>query len=298
MVSKELSKYIESLRKRRNINLVDFTEGIVSQRQYKRYLSGDSEMPYRAFVLFAEKLGFNPVKIQGDLEDYKIQESELIADFYNLVIRHKYKEAEAIMKKLDIDDFVLPEFKSYYLTTVVLLEFYRDKKPKEECRDEILKIIGYPEILQKDLFHQIELIVLSISLMFVEGTDKLAIMDKLNNQLLKDKITLGTEYYARQYVVLRVAREYAIEGFDDKVIHLCLNSLELSRRPKIHFNYDFLYYYLSLAYRNKKDTVNEMSYLRKLYHYLLFLDDETKMKNYNNKIIKDYGSGFKELFNK
>lgn len=295
MISKELSRYIESLRKRRNIDLDTFNKDIVSIRQYKRYLSGDSEMPYRAFILFAERLGFNPVKIQGDLELQKEEESKRIEEFYNQVIRKNYEKAEQAMNSVDSNNFLLPELEVYYKTTVVLLHYFRDNKPPSDCRDEIFDIIDYPNILKKDLYEQTELLVLSLLLMFAEGKDKSRILDKLNEQLMKEKITLGNEYYARLYVLLRVTREYGIAGDNDKVIQLCLKALEASKRPHIHFNYDFLYYYLSLSYRNNKDMTQAIYYARKLYNYLLFVDEEKKMQKYNTKMIKDFGKDFVEL---
>ncbi|AIO18623.1 hypothetical protein KQ51_00743 [Candidatus Izimaplasma bacterium HR1] len=295
MVSKELSKYIESLRKRRNISIDDFTFDIVSVRQYKRYLSGTSEMPYRTFISFSKKLGFNPTKIQGDLEESKVTENEKIENFYNSVIRHEYEKAEEYMKEVDEDFFLLPELEVYFRATVVLLHYLRDDKPKKDCRIEIYRIIDFPRILEKDLFHQSELLVLALLLMFIDGEDKIKLMDKLSKQLLKDKITIGTEFYARQYVTLRLAREYGVSKQDDKVIELCLNAIDLSKRPKIHFNFDFFYYYLALSYRNLKDSTNKKNYYKKLYYYLKFLDEPSKTRLYEKKFKKDFGIEFTEV---
>lgn len=288
MTTEVLCKYIESLRKLRNIELDDFTKGIVSTRQYKRYLSGDSEMPYRVLNLFSERLGFNPVKIQGVILEAQSDQNELIEKLFNLSVAHQFDTFDKLHKENPIEQFLSKELEMYYETAILVHDYYRYNKPIEECSIVLKEIINYDIAIKKELFEPTELLVLSILLMFLDSDDKEVVLQKLSNQLLKDKVTLGNDFYSRQYITLRIAREYGIRKQDNKVIELCLNALESSERARIHFNYDFFYYYLALSYRNLKDEENKKKYVTKLYRYLQFVDDKVKTDKYVTKLKKDF----------
>ncbi len=295
MTTEVLCKYIESLRKMRKIELEDFTKEIVSVRQYKRYLSGDSEMPYRVLNLLSERLGFNPVKIQGFILDEESKQNEIIEKLFNLTVAHQFDEFDKYKKENPLGEFFSKELEMYYQTAMLMQDYYRYEKPKEECNKELKDIIDYKNAIKKDLFEPTELLVLSILLMFLDESEKDELLEKLSNQLMKDKVTLGNDFYSRQYITLRIAREYGLRKQDEKVIELCLKALELSERAKIHFNYDFFYYYLALSHRNLKDDENKKKYAKKLYRYLLFIDDEVKTKKYVSRFEKDFDFTIEEL---
>lgn len=295
MTTRELTKYIETLRKLRNLEVDDFTKNIVSVRQYKRYLSGDSEMPYNVFYQLSHRLGFNPVKIQGDLEEAQVRQNDLIESIYNYTVSYQYDKVDEILKQNDFEVFLSEQLEMYFKTTMVIHNYHRYKKPKEECREELIKIVDYDTIIQKDLLEQVELLVLALLLMFLEGKQKEELLEILSNQLLKEKITLGYDLFSKLYVALRVAREYGIKGDNERVIDICLKALEETKRPHIHFNYDFFYYYLALSYRNLKDEENKVKYVKKLYNYLMFIDEENKTKKYVSKFKKEFNLTVDEI---
>ncbi len=295
MTSVVLVKFLESLRQRRKINQNTFVEGIISLRQYKRYLSGDSEMPYRVLSQLSERLGFHQVKILTELEKEKANQNALVEKFYNHVARNEYTEADEFMRKYNVEDFIQEDMKLYYKVTVVLLDYTRNDIDKEEAAKRLKTIMNYPEILKKDLYEQTELLGLSSMLSYLEDDERLKLMDRLSKLLLEDKITLGVDYYAKNYLVVRLARAYGMIGDNDEVINLCEKAIELSSRPQSYINLDFLYYYLILAYRNKKDDRNSLYYVRKLYYFLHFRDDDRMFNKYKIKMHNDLGKSFEEL---
>ena len=50
--SKELALFLEQMRFSRGISQEDFTDGIISNRQYQRYINGSSAMPYHLLDAF------------------------------------------------------------------------------------------------------------------------------------------------------------------------------------------------------------------------------------------------------
>jgi transcriptional regulator with XRE-family HTH domain len=58
MISKELINHFERLRiARGGLSQLDFIEGIISITQYRRYLKGDSKLPFRVIVELSNRLG-------------------------------------------------------------------------------------------------------------------------------------------------------------------------------------------------------------------------------------------------
>ena len=296
MITKDICLYIEQLRIKRNITIKDLTEGIISQRQYKRYLLNVSEMPNRIFFELTERLGFNSVKILHDVEEEKQKENKLVEGFYNDVVNRNFDEAKAFIRKYKKHQFLLPEFKMYFDASEALY-YYQIKEYDKPKTAEIFKnLVNYPNVLEKSIFDQTELIILSLLLMMIsDQQEKQILIDKLTTFILQDKLIVGTDLYAKQFIRLRLAREHGINGNDNKVIEICKQGLEVSRRPSIHFNYDFFYYYLALAYRNKKDMKTALYYIKNLYNYVMWHDDGRKVDSYQEKMKKDFDKTFEEL---
>ena len=72
--SREISLFIEKLRAYRNLTLEEFLHDIVSIRQYRRYLSGDSTLSYLILDNLATRLGFSAEYVIMELETEKIKQ--------------------------------------------------------------------------------------------------------------------------------------------------------------------------------------------------------------------------------
>jgi len=78
MKSKELCNYLERLRSARNMSQESFTTGITSLRQYRRYLSGESDLPFQVIDQLCDRLGIQTINLIRELETARIEESKEI----------------------------------------------------------------------------------------------------------------------------------------------------------------------------------------------------------------------------
>ena len=90
--SKELSNYLERIRTARNISQELFTNGITSLRQYRRYLSGESDIPFQVIDQLCDRLGIQTINLIRELETARIQESKDVDAFYNFVVYNNHEE--------------------------------------------------------------------------------------------------------------------------------------------------------------------------------------------------------------
>ena len=70
--TQEIVAFIDNLRDDRNMSQGDFLHNIVSMRQYRRYLSGESTMSYTILDQLAKRLDFDAELIIMELEAKKI----------------------------------------------------------------------------------------------------------------------------------------------------------------------------------------------------------------------------------
>ncbi|VEU79917.1 helix-turn-helix domain-containing protein [Haploplasma axanthum] len=83
--SREIALFIEKLREYRNISQEEFLDDIVSMRQYRRYMNGDSTLSYVILDKLAIKLGFDAEFIIMELETEKIKQTQAVVNLYNAV---------------------------------------------------------------------------------------------------------------------------------------------------------------------------------------------------------------------
>ena len=73
--------------------MIKFTDEIVSLRQYKRYLYGTSEMPFKMFVELCGRIHIDPQYLIFELERKRIEQLTTLDDLNRAVITNDYAQA-------------------------------------------------------------------------------------------------------------------------------------------------------------------------------------------------------------
>ena len=68
MKSQELCNYLERLRTARNISQESLAQGITSLRQYRRYMNGESEIPFQIIDQLCDRLGIKTINLIREIE--------------------------------------------------------------------------------------------------------------------------------------------------------------------------------------------------------------------------------------
>ena len=112
--SQEFGLFIDNLRNSRNMSREDFVEGIVSTRQYHRYLKGETSITNNKIILLVDKLEMNFLNvyklfIYGENTEYK-----LVSNIYSLILSFNYVEANKLINQLEKKEFTSKYNKSFY----------------------------------------------------------------------------------------------------------------------------------------------------------------------------------------
>ena len=151
MNSKILSNFLEKLRYGRNLTQEEFVSNIVSIRQYKRYRSGECDIPYQILNRFSEKLQISIINLLTEFENEKLIETKLMNELYNAVVNEDNEKVDDYFKKINIELIIDPENKLYFHHSLQLNHFYRNRSSKNDMRLKTQILISYPEILNKGI---------------------------------------------------------------------------------------------------------------------------------------------------
>jgi tetratricopeptide (TPR) repeat protein len=296
MISREMCILLDDFRTKKNTSMIKFTDGVVSLRQYKRYLYGTSEMPFKMFVELCERISLDPMFMVYELERKRIDQINKIDDFNKAVIATDYGLAEKLMLEIRKEVLYDRANEIYFQLNVLLMEYQQKKYPNTHFANACAQLIHYPDILRYDMMNGVEITGLSMMLNFLPKDEILPIMDKLLEIINKQAYSfLSKDFYSMNYVRLKLAKEYGIMRKFEPVIDICHQVLKDCEDNQSYFNMDLVYYYLCLSYKHLNDMEKAHHYIEKLYYVTKVKLSDASYHRFNKLIEKDFGFDFDTL---
>ncbi len=295
--SKELSNYLERIRTARNISQELFTNGITSLRQYRRYLSGESDIPFQVIDQLCDRLGIQTINLIRELETARIQESKDVDAFYNFVVYNNHEEINRLRALYKNKIFLDSENRQVYEHSVILYDFMNQKMTPEVATDATKQLIDFEKIKKQTIFTLTEMFIMTSLLdLDPKNDDKQLIATKLKDVLSDSSIVLGSSVnQAYQLVLFRLAKySGANKSFSD-VIHYCKLGVDYSMRLKNFYLLEYFYYFLALAYYRLGDLDNYEYMLMKCFVTLHLDGNQKKTEKFTNMINRDFNINFSEF---
>ena len=288
--SKELSLYFDKLRYERNMTQEVFVTGIVSIRQFRRYLKGECDIPQDIINQLSRRLGFKSEYVIWDFESERINETKLITNFYNSVANIDFAAAEEYNKQIRSKYIIDDVNKLYYAHTVNMLDMYKKTISEEAFVQKTIKLIDVPDILQNRMLSTAEIMILSSLMSMNHFTQKEVIADRL--KLYVNQPNLIVSGHNEQVILLCLQRLSQYEGVNEnyaEVIRLCKQGIGLSTRLKVFYLLEYFYYFNSLAYHKLGDIENYEENVYRCYATLYAENNEKKIAKFTHLIEEDYG---------
>lgn len=296
MISREMCVLLDDFRQKKKLSMIKFTDEIVSLRQYKRYLYGTSEMPFKMFVELCGRIHIAPQYLIFELERKRIEQLTTLDDLNRAVITNDYAQSNLLIKQLREETLLDKTNETYFELSILLMSFYKKEFPDHHYANACAKLIGYPEILNHDMLGAVEIGGLSMMINFLPQTERRPVMDKLDEIVTKKAFEfINKDFYTLNFVRLKLAREYGMLRDFDKVIPMCEQVVRSCENYNSYFNLDLAYYYLSLSYKHLKDMEKAHHYLEKMYYALKVRPNVSAFEKYNKIIVGDFGFDFETL---
>jgi len=294
--SKDLALFLEQLRVSRGISQEDFTDGIISNRQYQRYVNGSSAMPFHLLDDFAERLNVKKDFLLLEFDSYGIKETNNIIDFLNAVNNDDIDGAKKISKDID-PKFILDSSNLKFYQYAKLFQEYKEKKiSRDNHFNRLMKFIEYPNILNKNAMTMVETMVLSNLLDYVNDNDQYKILNKIKNFIDNPSLVwTGSQIITYNMLMFRMAKYSGIKKDFENVILFCNKAINLNHKSKYFLNLDYYYYFLALAYHQDKKKMLFEENLYKCFTVLELIDSPVKTTNYITMAHKDFGIDLMEF---
>ncbi len=294
MDSRELCIYIERLRSSRKISQENLTDGLVSIRQYRRYLNGVSDMPFDIFIKMVEKMGLRTNTILKEMENSRDEEYRYCSKLYNYAITYNYVSFNKLLNNNPYTHFIDSNNQLLFDLACVMKDYYQNKGSKKQAFEEIGDLINYPKILSHEMITEIELLALSVLVDLGSKSARQKIIERIFYFYQNEKGIIGG--WNNRYQLLIIAKFAQIFGIEEDyqmVIDFCDIGIKKNNSTKSYYLSEFYYYYKSLAYYKLEMMAEFEDSLRKCFN-VLEMDNTLNMKHFQYLIKDDYGFEFRE----
>ena len=120
-MSNSYGQYIEELRLSRNVSKEYLLKDIMSDRQYRRYISNESQMSNSKFLQLVDRLGIGSFNFASSYESDFNKDLKHIKNAYKFIRERNYEKAIIEHKKINILNLISEfQIKHYYYNDITI----------------------------------------------------------------------------------------------------------------------------------------------------------------------------------
>lgn len=291
MKSREICNYLEQLRSARNISQEAFTQNVTSLRQYRRYLTGESDIPFPILDQLCGRLGVQTMNFIMEIEIARIEESKQIDKFYNFVVNSNESEIKRMKQEFAQKEFIEAENRMLYEHSVLLYEVITNKIDLESAAAETKNMVNFQNIHKQTAFTMTEMLILT-SLLDLEKDPAItnSIADKIEVVIEDQRVVVGSSINSAYPLVLfRLAKHTGKNKEFNKVLKYCELGITHALQNKSFYLLDYFYYFSALAYYRLSDYEHYELMISRCYLALQLDDNKNKIERFEQLIERDFG---------
>ncbi len=291
MKSREICNYLEQLRAARNISQESFTQNVTSLRQYRRYLTGESDIPFPVLDQLCVKLGVQTMNFVMEIETARIEESKRIDQFYNFVVNSNEVEIQRMKEEFNHKDFLETENKMLFDHSVLLYDVITNKIDLETACSLTKQMVNFQNMSKQTAFTMTEMLILT-SLLDLDTnsieTDEIA--DKIEVVLEDQRVVVGSSINtAYPLVLFRLAKYSGKKKEFDKVLKYCNLGIDHALQDKSFYLLDYFYYFSALACYRLSDFDRYEEMVTRCFVALQIDNNSKKIERFEQLMERDFG---------
>lgn len=281
----KLLNYMENLRYDRKMTQDFYLDGIISQRQYYRYRSGESEVPFDVIVKFANKLEIPLLKLISTFQTETEKEKEIVSELYNLILDRRLSEASQLMKKHKKMMLLDEETQKFYYLAMILFKRYSNKISNEEMINQLKTEVGFDNIMKKEVLHDTEIYLLGMIMQYSDK-DREIVFNKIELLRKKNKLLLGGNVLLNLQLYFWILKSLGRLNRYDELLEIADDAIDYSQKNYSYYSVEHFHYFKALAYFKKgMNTSFEEELLKTI--FILVQRDEHKRNRFFDIIKKD-----------
>lgn len=281
-----LLKYMDKLRYERNLTQTKYLEDVISQRQYYRYLKGESLVPFEVISNLAKKLNLSVNQL---IREYEVKYSEEINDsinLFNAVLDNNHTKIDMYNTKFINHEFINVNALTFYKTSNYLYQYNTKKLSKTALIEYLKELINYDDILNKNTLVDIELYLLGLIMQY-SLNDREVILDKFNDVFFNEKTLSKSDIYLDLRMYFWIIKHNGILNKLDKVIEYSQMAIDYCHETFSYYLLEYFYYYKALAHY-KLNQIKEFE--EEFFRSLLIINDlrVKRIDSFYNMFEKDF----------
>lgn len=287
--SQSLLVYLDTLRKHKHMTQEELTNDIVSMRQYRRYLRGESNIAPYVFDLFTERLGLNLEYVVIQFKQEKFKETKLVNAYHNAVINHDQKTVLKLQHTLDISEITDLNNRRIYQYATYLYQYDHAEMSEKILITSIKSLLDYPKILTYKVFSSAEIIILTSLLIYDSFEDKKSVVNLLTSYL-NDTTTIISGHNQKMVLLCYYHLANYHKQYDQttKMLDFALRGINTCKQLKYHYLLEDFYLLSALAYQRLEKNEQIPTLLFGLYSVLRIENNKAKTKRYETYIERDF----------
>jgi transcriptional regulator with XRE-family HTH domain len=216
----EMMMALDQIRNNRKISVENLTEGIISRRNYSRYLSGEIRPPFEVVEALLKKLDVSLLNFSLYLGNHIEAANQDEIEFRDLIrlgnIEEAYEKYYTTLKN--------KRLKTVYNSKaipmgLVYTEFYMNKTSKYDAISRARIIIDLESVINSLIIDDDTIEALNIYSKFADCKDKRKIISYMSNVIFSDNYKLFFSYYQQSQLLIYITALRCLttlESVDDK----------------------------------------------------------------------------------
>jgi len=290
----KLLNYMENLRYDRKMTQEVYLDNVISQRQYYRYRSGESEVPFEVIVKFANKLQIPLLKLISSFQTYSEREKLIVKEYFDLVVNKRISEAKQFISKQKHLLLLDEETQIFYYVSQVLLNFFQNKISALQMIEQLKEKMGFEAVMKKEVLHDIEIYFLGL-IMEYSDDDREIVFQKIDYLRKNNKLLFGGNPLLDAQVYFWIIKNLGRMNRYQELIAIANTAIEYTKKNYTYYLKEYFHYYKALAHfrLNQEDKFEEELFNTLLILYQL---DEKRRQHFLEIIKKDTKINCKMFF--
>lgn len=134
----------------------ELCEGICSDRQYRKYLTGDNNISDQRIMEFCEKLGISARDFYFSLNEKDAYEFDKIRNIYLSILKKDYDKATQLLKQIQNIDALNIQNERFIHYCLIRSAYEQGKINALNALKQATKLVNYPECEHNDVFDFVE----------------------------------------------------------------------------------------------------------------------------------------------
>ncbi len=295
--SQEFGLFIDNIRSSRNMSREDFVDGIMSTRQFQRYLKGESSISIEKIIMLIDRLELEFFTLYNQFLKSTNEEYNIIYKIYNQIILFQYKDAYDTIENHKNYVFSSPYYGKLFKLYQIITNHKLLRISNEMAITKMEKHINYSEIITINQLNFIELTALIYLSQILDNVSKRKIiMVKLYNVIRDNKISDMNENDNRMITIYAsFSKLLGIQHEFEKVVFIAKKGIELCEKYKTTISLADLYYYCALGYLEQGQKEKALSYAKKTFFTLEIENADLRYKAFKDSFEKHFNIKFDDF---